>query len=125
MMSLSTLSIIMSLNLGENVLLVQHNSNQIDLPKIASLIISSHRVRSKINKTAVMAHVGSPQWAQQCIAYEPSGPTIKTTEGVNSSTFYIVGRPLIRDVEEFTPQKFRLPIGRHSSCNISPTARGI
>ena len=36
-----------------------------------------------INKTALIAHVGSPWWeANACITYEPSGPTTKSRDGV-------------------------------------------
>ena len=42
----------------------------------------------EINKTAVSAHVGNPWWKPNaCIAYEPSGPTIKSEAGVGCYLF--------------------------------------
>ena len=48
------------------------------------LNIAPYRVQSTIDRTAVFAHVGNPQWAELCIAYEPTGPTIKTSKGVKN-----------------------------------------
>ena len=36
-----------------------------------------------VNKSALIAHVGAPSWdSNACVTYEPTGPSMKSYDGV-------------------------------------------